>query len=179
MKSRKLPAALAAGRTIAAGGWLLSRATSGNRPNAPRPDRAWNAIHEKVFLAEQFRRNPTHVPILIRLAQLERSAGNLPDARAYLEKAVVADAAQVDIRLELGLVDSELGDMAAAEEQNRAVLRIDSRQPDALYNLGAIAANRGDFALARQFWNDAIRTGANVDSVTKARKAVERLGELQ
>jgi len=154
-----------------AGGILI------HRPKIPAPEipRAWNAAHEKVFLAEQLIRNSTHAPILLRLAQLERQEGDLRAARQHLEQAAAVDSKQVDVRLELSLVCWELGDFAAAEEQNRAVLRIDPGQPDALYNLGAIAANRGDARQARQFWTAAQRRGVNSDAAEKSRRAIERL----
>ena len=175
MKKRRVMAALAAALAIGGGVWLVSRekkpgggAASENRP-------VLNTTHEKVFLAEQLRRNPTHPPILLRLAQIERGEGNLRGAREHLEQAVVAEGKQVEIRLELGLVCGEMGDMAAAEEQNREVLRIEPGQPDALYNLGAIAANRGDVQSARAFWTEAVRRGRNSDAVEKSRQAIARL----
>jgi len=168
-------AALAAALLIGGGGWLFTRAKKSGGVAAPESNRAPNLTHEKAFLIEQLVHNPTHAPILLRLAQIERSEGKLPAARQYLEQAVTADDKQVDVRLELGLVCWEMGDFAAAEEQNRTVLRIQPGQPDALYNLGAIAANRGNATQARQFWMDAVRSGRNSDAAGKARQAVERL----
>lgn len=179
MTKRKALAALAAGLIIGVGGWVLSRTSGPGRNTGGPKTNAWDTTHEKVFLAEQLDRNPTHAPILLRLSQIERSDGNLGGARGYLEQAVAADGRQVDLRLELGLVDSEMNDLAAAEAQNRAVLQIDPSQPDALYNLGAIAANRGNLVEARQFWSDAMRVGGNSDSGVRARKALESLGEFR
>ena len=134
-----------------------------------------NAAHEKAFLAEQLRVNPTHGPILLRLAQIERGEGNPSSARLHLEQAVAADGTQVELRLELGLVCGELGDSDCAEEQNRAVLRLDSAQPDALYNLGALAANRGDAKQARLFWQQAVSDAPKSEGAEKSRRALERL----
>ena len=172
-------AALAAAMMIAGGGWLLSHE---EKPvvRQPREDqREFNVAHEKAFLAEQLRRNPGHTPILLRLAQMERSEGDLRGARQHLEQALAIDGRQVDIHLELGLVCWELGDFAAAEEHNRAVLRVDANQPDALYNLGAFSANRGNSRQAREFWLTAVRNGRNADAVDKSRNALERLKALQ
>lgn len=163
-------ATLACALAIASGGWLAIR----KKKSAAEPSPAWNTTHEKVILAEQLRRNPTHAPILLRMAQIERSEGDLRAARQHLEQAVAADSKQVDVRLELSLVCWEMGDFQPAEEQNRAVLRIDPSQPDALYNLGAISANRGDTRQARVFWTDAQRGGRS-DAADKARRAIERL----
>ena len=172
---------MCAGLLIGAGGWLASRSKESGGGAAPTQEssRSWDTTHEKVFLAEQLRRNPTHVPILLRLAQMERSEGNLRGARQHLEQAVATDSNQVDVRLELGLVCSEMGDLAAAEEQNRAVLRIEPGQSDALYNLGAIFADRGDFVQARRVWTDAIRGGNQTDGAAQAEKALQRLEHVR
>lgn len=177
-KKQRALACAAAALLIAGGGWLLDREKSDNG-HAPQGRSEMNPAHEKVFLTEQLRRNPRHAPILLRLAQIERSEGDLRAARQHLEQAVAANGKQVDVRLELGLVCSELGDFTAAEEQNRAVLRIDPGQPDALYNLGAISANRGDAGQAREFWLTALRSGRNTDAAEKSRRAIERLEAMR
>ena len=171
--------ALAAAVLIAGGGWLLSRTKKSGGGAAPESSSAWNITHEKVFLTEQLRRNPGHTPILLRLAQIERSAGDLRAARERLEQAAAVDSKQVDVHLELGLVCWEMGDLAAAEKQNREVLRIEPGQPDALYNLGAISANRGDYKQAREFWLEAVRSGRNTDAADKSRRAVDRLEAMR
>lgn len=177
-KYRKL-LALGGGVLIAASGWMLIRLKEPGSGAKPPAAQTWDAKHEKIFLAEQLKRNPNHTPILLRLAQMERSGGDLHAARKYLEQAVAADGNQVETRLELGLVCSELGDFAAAEEQNRAILRIDPAQTDALYNLGALSANRGDVAQARKLWNDAIRAGNSSDGAAKAKAALARLEAMR
>jgi tetratricopeptide (TPR) repeat protein len=179
MMNRRAVAALVAVLPIAGGAWLLTHAKKSGSASAPESSRAWNVTHEKVFLTEQLRRNPKHTPILLRLAQIERSQGDLRAARERLEQAVAADGNQADAQLELGLVCWEMGDFAAAEKQNRAVLRIDPGQPDALYNLGAISANRGDAKQAREYWLDAVRSGPNTDAADKSRRAVERLEAMR
>ena len=177
-RHRKL-IALFAGLAIAAGGWLLvrMREPGGSKPTVAKQE--WDAKHEKIFLAEQLKRNPTHGPILLRMAQMERGEGDLRGARQHLEQAVAADGSQVEMRLELSLVCAELGDIAAAEEQNRAILKMDPAQPDALYNLGAIAANRGDVAQARKLWNDAVQAGKGSESAGKAKAALARLETMR
>jgi Flp pilus assembly protein TadD len=179
MMNRRAVAALAAILPIAGGGWLLTHTRKSSSAPGTESSRAWNLTHEKVFLTEQLRRNATHTPILLRLAEIERSEGDLPSARKHLEQAAAADIKQVDVHLELGLVCWDMGDFAAAEEENRAVLRIDPGQPDALYNLGAISANRGDAKQAREFWLNAVRSGRNTDAVDKSRAAVERLEAMR
>jgi tetratricopeptide (TPR) repeat protein len=161
-----------------AGVWLAARMERHNAaPGQHTP--SWNVTHEKAFLTEQLRRSPGHPPILLRLAQIERSEGDLAGARDYLRQAVMADSKEIEARLELGLVCSEMGDLACAEEQNRAVLSQVPGQADALYNLGAIFANRGDFAGARKAWTDAVRRGEPAEAVAKAREALERLSQMR
>jgi len=128
---------------------------------------------------EQLKANSTHVPILLRLAEIERGEGDLTGARQHLEMALKGEGNMTDVHLELGLVYSQMNDPVSAEAQNREVLRTDPHQPDALYNLGAICANRGDIAQARTFWKDAIRYGGNGDSAEKARQAIPRLDAMQ
>lgn len=160
---------------MTAGGWFLLRPKqTGAAVVRPSPA-AWDATHEKAFLAEQLRRRPKHTPILLRLAQMERADGDLAGARRHLEEAIAADGSQLDVRLELSLVCTEMGDVAEAEQQNQAVLRITPGQPDALYNLGAIAANRGDEQLARQYWMSAVAGGRSGDGAAKALAGIQKL----
>jgi len=141
-------------------------------PAMKAPD---NPVHEKAFLEEQLKANPNHPPILLRLAEMERSDGKLAEARKHLEQAIAADATLIDARLELSLVCYQLGDAAEAEKQNLAVLKLDSKQPDALYNLGAIYANQNRFAEARQFWNDAVKYGDDSGSAKNAATGLTKL----
>jgi Tfp pilus assembly protein PilF len=171
-------AALFAALAIAAGGWFLSG--SKKSVSVPRQSAApVDTTHEKAFLKEQLQANSTHVPILLRLAQIERGEGDLTGARQHLEMALKGDGNLTDVHLELGLVFSQMNDPASAEAQNREVLRSDPRQADALYNLGALCANRGDIAQARTFWTDAVRFGGNSESADKARRAIQRLDAMQ
>ena len=175
MNKRRLAAALAAVLIIGCGSWLMTRENASNGAARNPAKSALDATHEKAFLREQLRLNPTHGPILLRLAQIERGEGDLRGARDHLEQAVAADGRQVEARLELGLVCGEMGDLAAAEAQNRAVLGIEPGQVDALYNLGAMAANRGDVQRARGFWADAVRAAPKSEGAEKARRAMEKL----
>lgn len=159
---------------MAGGAWLFLRKPA-PKSAAPQPASTLDATHEKLFLAEQLKRNTTHTPILLRLAQIERAEGDLSGARKHLEQAVAADGSQVDARLELGLVCWSMGDLSAAEEQNQEVLKIDPGQPDALYNLGALFANRGDSRRAIELWKEAARSGRDSDAVAKSRRAIEVL----
>ena len=131
--------------------------------------------HEKAFLEEQLKTKPGHPPILLRLAELERSEGKLAEARKHLEQAVQGDPALIDARLELSLVCYQLGDVATAEKENQAVLKQDPKQADALYNLGAIYANQNKVVEARQYWTDAVKWGADTASGKNAASALTKL----
>ena len=174
-KKTRILVSLLVALAIGGSGWLLTRNSQSGSRAATETAKPVDTTHEKAFLNEQLRRNPTHVPILIRLAQIERGEGDLRGAREHLEQALQGDGSKVEVRLELGLVLSELGDAAGAEEQNQEVLRLDPNQPDALYNLGAIYANRGDVVQARRFWEEAVRVDGSSDSGKKSRIALDRL----
>lgn len=89
MKYPRTLAAAAAALLIAGGGWLMNREKSnGSHPSQGQSE--INPAHEKVFLIEQLRRNPGHSPILLRLAQIEHSEGDVHAARQHLEQAIAA-----------------------------------------------------------------------------------------
>ena len=57
--------------------------------------------HEKAALEEELKKKPDHGPILLRLAELARDAGQPKQAAEYLKKAVATDTKNIDARLEL------------------------------------------------------------------------------
>lgn len=174
---RVLITAAVATAVLGAGLWLSPQKQKTSLPAKPAPTgaSATDPAHEKLFLEEELRRKPAHSPVLLRLAQIERGAGNLADARKHLEQAVAGDQKMADARLELSSVYYQLGDIPAAMEQNRAILRDDPRQSDALYNLGAIAANQGRIAEARKYWSEAIASGPETPGAKKAAESQARL----
>ena len=131
--------------------------------------------HEKAFLEEQLKTKPNHPPILVRLGEVERSMGQLADARKHLEQALQVDPSLVDARLELSMVCYQLKDEREAERQNLLVLKQDAKQPDALYNLGAIEANRGQFAQAREYWQKLVQYAPDSASGKNAAVALTKL----
>jgi tetratricopeptide (TPR) repeat protein len=174
---------------VGAGTWLLSTRSSAPKDGAAgavlkksgseastfhEPSLAPPA-HEKAFLEEQLKTKPNHPPILVRLGEVERSMGELADARKHLEQALQVDSSLVEARLELSMVCYQLKDEREAERQNLLVLKQDPKQPDALYNLGAIEANRGQFPQAREYWQKVVQYAPDSASGKNAAVALTKL----
>ncbi|MEQ1946399.1 MAG: tetratricopeptide repeat protein [Bryobacteraceae bacterium] len=141
--------------------------------SAASPD---NPAHEKASLEEQLKRTPGHAPILLRLAELERSEGHNKESLDYLKRAVTADPASEDALLELSKSLYESGDVAAAEKQSKQLIEKHPDSVDGLYNLGAIYANEGRVDLARQHWERAVSVKPDSESGRKAKDGLQQLG---
>jgi cytochrome c-type biogenesis protein CcmH/NrfG len=168
---------------IIGGGILFSLwKLTGPRPSTtPAPASATttvapqNAAHELASLEEELRKNPGHVPILLRLAELSSSQGKASEAIKYLKQAVETDASNADARLELGRALYDTGDIAGATEQTLELVKRHPNNVDALYNLGAIYANQNKNDLARQYWNQAVTLEPTSDSGQKAKAGLSKL----
>lgn len=161
--------------------FFMRVATDKNRPaagsSAPQSPNGLGAPdHELKALAVELEKKPAHIPILLRMAQLERDKGNLDDAAGHLRQALKSEPANLDAHLELGRVLYEKGDIGGAIAETEKVLASDPKQVDALYNLGAIYANLGNHQRARSYWMRAAGAGGESDSVRKAREALKKLG---
>ena len=132
--------------------------------------------HEKAALEEELKKKPDHAPILLRLAELARDAGQPKQAAEYLKRAVAADSNNVDARLELSRTLYEMNDVDGALAETKRLLAGHPNQIDALYNIGAIYANLGKTDLARQYWTQAVATDPNSDSGRKSSDALTRIG---
>ena len=161
--------------------FLLMRVTPGSAPPAaarqepPRPG-VETPEHEWKELSVQLEKKPGHVPVLMRMAQLERDKGKLDDAVSHLRDAVTSEPGNVDARLELGRALYDKGDVGGAIAETEKILSADPKQVDALYNLGAIYANLGNAERARSYWKKAVEAGANADSGRKAQQGLSKLG---
>ena len=131
--------------------------------------------HEIASLQAALDRKPKHMPILLRMAELERSERRLTEAVAHLREAVKAEPGSVDANLELGRALFETGDTLGALSATKRVLEEDQNQVDALYNLGAIYANLGNDAWARTYFGRAVETGPSTESGRKAKAALLQL----
>src|SRR5215469_5861109 len=103
---------------MVAAGWWLSRPSSSANPTrnkqaASAPAAPPNLPHEKAFLEDELTKKPGHAPVLLRLAQVEREMGKLPEARKHLEQAVTGTENVIEARLELSRVCYEMGDVTA------------------------------------------------------------------
>ena len=136
-----------------------------------------DSIHEKAALELDLKKNPGHPPILIRLAELSRDAGQPKQAVEYLRQAVAADPKNLDARLELSRSLYEINDVDGAIAETKSLLADYPNQIDALYNIGAIYANLGKTDLARQYWTQAVATDPNSDSGRKSAAALTKIGK--
>jgi len=159
--------------------WFIVRAGNAADPSDAVNGASQSPAHQKAYFEAQLQRNPGHAPLLVRLAQVERSMNQNAEARQHLEQAISSDPNATDARLELGLVCAQTGDIAEAVRQYQSVLRQDPHQVDALYNIGLIAANGGDLDQARQYWTTAARFGPNRESGRLAAANLAKMGVAQ
>ncbi len=142
--------------------------------NLPAPQ---DPTHEKAALEEELKKKPGHAPILLRLAELARDAGQPKQAADYLKQAVASDSKNVDARLELSRTLYETNDVDGALSETKRLLADHPNQVDALYNIGAIYANLGKTDLARQYWNQAVAAEPNSESGRKSADALTKIGK--
>jgi cytochrome c-type biogenesis protein CcmH/NrfG len=134
-----------------------------------------NPAHEMASLEVELKKNPSHMPILLRMAELKRDAGKGEEAIQLLRKAAEIDDSSIEARLELGRALFESGDSNGAIAATQAILQKDPKHVDALYNLGAIFGNTGNDAAAREYCKRAVAAGPTTDSGRKALAALEVL----
>lgn len=142
----------------------------------PAPLTANSPEHELKELAVQLQKKPGHMPVLLRMAQLEREKGALDDAAGHLQEAIKNEPTSQDAHLELGRLLYERNDVTGAIAETEKVLVLNPNQVDALYNMGAIYANLGNRERARSYWSRAVATDPASDSARKARDGLMRLG---
>jgi tetratricopeptide (TPR) repeat protein len=131
---------------------------------------------ELKSLEGSLKQNPDHAPILLRMAQLKRDMGKLPEAVEHLREAVKADPKNRDARLELGRLLFDTGDVQGAIRETEQLLELDPANVDGLYNLGAIYGNLGQDDRARQYWRKAAATAPDSESGRRAREALKQIG---
>ena len=154
---------------------VSSHSPMGAPAAAPPPVAADNPDHELKELAVQLQRKPGHIPVLLRMAQLERQKGEWENAEEHLREAVKNEPANQDAHLELGRLLYEHNDVYGAIGETQQVLNLNPRQVDALYNMGAIYANLGNVERAKSYWSKAIAVDAASDSGQKARSGLNKL----
>lgn len=155
----------------------VSSRTQARTPAAAAvPAVADNPDHELKELGVDLQKKPGHIPVLLRMAQLERQKGELDDAAGHLQQAVKSEPANQDAHLELGRLLYERKDISGAIAETQKVLDLNPKQVDALYNMGAIYANLGNVERARSYWSKAVAVDPASDSGQKARSGLTKLG---
>jgi Flp pilus assembly protein TadD len=132
--------------------------------------------HEIKALKVELEKNPDHVPILLRLAQVSRDSGKLNDSVRYLKDAVMQNPKSVEANLELGRALFETGDVSGAIQATERVLELNPSHVDALYNFGAIYGNLSQDDRARPYWEKAVSIAPESES---GRRAKENLAKLR
>jgi len=150
-------------------------ARTANLPPAT-PAAASDKRHEAMALEAELRKKPDHVPILFRLAQLDREFGKPADAIPRLRRIVELEPKNAEARLELGRDLYDTGDVSGAITETNRILIEDPKNVDALYNMGAIYANGSKPEAAREYWTRAVSGDAASESGKRAAEGLARLG---
>lgn len=127
-------------------------------------------------LESSLKRNPEHIPILLRMAQVSRELGKRDEALDHLRQVLNMDAKNRDARLELGRVLFEAGDVDGAIRETEQLLKLDPANTDGLYNLGAIYGNIGREDRAREYWTKVVAIAPDSESGKRAKNALDQLG---
>jgi Flp pilus assembly protein TadD len=186
--NRKILLWLVRGLLLAAASVLLyqfltqtasDRATASDEEHTPQMivshASGWQQEHELKALEGELQKNPDHVPILLRLAQVSRESGKLADAVRYLRDATTQDPRNADASLELGRALFETGNVNDAIHATEHALEINPSNVDALYNLGAIYGNLSQDNRARQYWQKAVSVAPESDSGRRAKESLAQL----
>ncbi len=166
--------------------FILNRLTAERAISSPKPPAVagesqtaapQNSAHERAALEEQLKQRPEHVPILLRLGELEHEAGNSAAAVSYLKKVLAQEPQNEEARLELGRLLYDSGDVDGAIRETKQLLADHPVQVDGLYNLGAIYANHSRYDLAREYWTKAASLDPQSDSGRRAKDGLSQLGK--
>jgi Flp pilus assembly protein TadD len=131
--------------------------------------------HEVKALQGELEKNPDHLPILMRLAQVSRDSGKLNDSIRYLRDAAAQNPKSIEANLELGRALFESGDVTGAIQATQRVLELDPRHVDALYNLGAIYGNLSQDNRAREYWEKLVSIAPDSESGRRAKENLPKL----
>ncbi|MCP5119493.1 MAG: tetratricopeptide repeat protein, partial [bacterium] len=154
---------------------LAAPHSSGDAATHPPITEMDGEFSDPEALAQALQKNPTHIPILLRMGQLSLESGDAENAVHHLEEAVNLDPHNLDARLELGRALYQTGDAERAIQETEKILETEPNHVDALYNLGAIHANRNDPEQAREYWGRAVAAGPNTPSGANARRGLDVL----
>jgi tetratricopeptide (TPR) repeat protein len=135
----------------------------------------YDGQHERDLLKKVLEKNPSHTPVLFRLAEIESEDGHLQESAEHLRRVLQADPGNPDANLELGKVLFQLGDIRGAIEHTEGILRTRPAHEDALYNMGAIYANIGNRQDAMTYWKRLAALNSNSENGKKAQLMLSRL----
>ncbi|MFN7923618.1 MAG: tetratricopeptide repeat protein [Bryobacteraceae bacterium] len=136
---------------------------------------AADRIHERAGLEQDIKKNPGHVPILLRLAELEREDGHPDKAALHLREVLTQEPGREDARLELGRALYEANDFDGALKETERLVKDHPGSVDGLYNLGAMHANAGRIDSAREIWTRAVAAGPGTESGRRAKDALAKV----
>jgi tetratricopeptide (TPR) repeat protein len=131
--------------------------------------------HEKQMLTKILEKKPDHVPVLLKLAQIESEDGHLHEAAGRLRTILKKEPDNPDANLELGKVLFKLGDVRGSIQLTEGILKKNPNHEDALYNMGAICANTGDRKQAMEYWNRLAALHSDSGSAKMAQQMMRRL----
>lgn len=140
-----------------------------------RSGNASEKLHEKLALEEQLKKKPGHAPILFRLAELAKEAGQPVEAAGHLRAILEQEPKNLEARLELGRVLFESGDVAGALKETRVILDENPNHAEALYNLGAIYGNLRQDEKAYEYFERAAAAGGESEIGKRARANLSQL----
>jgi tetratricopeptide (TPR) repeat protein len=131
--------------------------------------------HEIAALRKDLERDPNHVPVLLRLAEMSGEVGRWPESVKYLKEAVAQDSNNRDARLELGRSLFQTGDFEGAIRETNTLLQQHPKDVDALYNMGAIYGNLGQDLRVREYWEAAVAAAPDSESGKRASEGLKQL----
>jgi tetratricopeptide (TPR) repeat protein len=166
--------------TIAAGLYLGMERNESNIGSLQAAHKAadspiYDGKHERDLLKKALEKNPSHTPVLLRLAEIESEDGHLQESAGHLRKLLQVEPGNVDANLELGRVLFQLGDIRGAIEHTEGILHTRPTHEDALYNMGAIYANIGNKRDARTYWKRLAALNSNSENTKKAQLMLSKL----
>jgi len=131
--------------------------------------------HELLVLEQELEQHPEHLPILMRMSEVEWTLGNRGGALERLRAAAALEPDNAEVRLELGRALYETGDVEGALLETQLLVNNDPSNVDALYNLGAIYGNMRNEELARMYWLEAVNLDSDSESGRLAQAGLAKL----
>lgn len=117
------------------------------------------------------------VPSLVLLGQMKESAGSMPEALEYYERALQKMPENLALRIQLVLINAQKSDFAKIEE----LLEVFKDNPDAPLEaklwLGIVHENRKEWAKALQYYEQAQRENQSTELLVRIASIYSNLGD--